>query len=93
MPNSVDTLEPNDRFVQAVDKLPIAPGIPYNSIMGDRGRGDTPKSSDGIVPYWSSHLDGAQSELIVNSGHDAEYNPQAIREVERILKLNLASSR
>ena len=86
MPNSVDTLEPNDRFVQAVDKLPIAPGIPYDSIMGDRGRGDTPNSSDGIVPYWSSHLDGAQSELIVNSGHDAEYNPQAIREVERILK-------
>ena len=31
-------------------------------------------------------------ELIVNSGHDAEYNPQAIREVER-LKLNVASSR
>ncbi|MFL6551784.1 MAG: hypothetical protein ACJ8KF_10870 [Chthoniobacterales bacterium] len=63
------------------------------SIMGDRGRGGTPDSSDGIVPYWSSHLDGAQLELIVNSGHDAEYNPQAIREVERILKLNLASSR
>jgi pimeloyl-ACP methyl ester carboxylesterase len=93
MPNSVDTLEPNDRFVEAVDTLPIAPGIPYDSIMGDRGRGDTPNSSDGIVPYWSSHLAGAQSELIVNSGHDAEYNPQAIREVERILKLNLASSR
>src|SRR6478735_734997 len=27
MPNSVDTLEPNDRFVQAVNKLPITPGI------------------------------------------------------------------
>jgi pimeloyl-ACP methyl ester carboxylesterase len=90
MPNSVDTLEPKDRFVQAVNKLPIAPGIPYNSIMGDRGRGDTPNSSDGIVPYWSSHLDGAQSELIVNSGHQAQYNPQAIQEVERILKANLA---
>jgi pimeloyl-ACP methyl ester carboxylesterase len=86
MPNSVDTLEPNDRFVQAVDKLPITPGIPYHSIMGDRGRGDTPNSSDGIVPYWSSHLDGAQSELIVHSDHGAQYNPQAIREVERILK-------
>jgi pimeloyl-ACP methyl ester carboxylesterase len=86
MPNSVDTLEPNDRFVQAVDKLPITPGIPYHSIMGDRGRGDTPNSSDGIVPYWSSHLDGAKSELIVNSNHGAQYNEQAIREVERILR-------
>ena len=81
MPNSVDTLEPNDRFVQAVDKLPITRGIPYDSIMGDRGRGNTPNSSDGVVPYWSSHLDGAQSELIVDSGHDAQSNPEAIHEV------------
>jgi pimeloyl-ACP methyl ester carboxylesterase len=90
MPNSVDTLEPNDRFVQAVDKLPITRGIPYDSIMGDRGRGNTPNSSDGVVPYWSSHLDGAQSELIVDSGHDAQSNPEAIHEVARILKENLA---
>jgi pimeloyl-ACP methyl ester carboxylesterase len=93
MPNSVDTLEPNDRFVEVVNKLAITPGIPYHSIIGDRGRGDTPNSSDGVVPYWSSHLEGAQSELIVNSDHGAQYNPQAIREVERILKLNLAVSR
>src|SRR6266566_2743581 len=39
MPNSVDTLEPNDRFVEAVNKIPITPGIPYHSIIGDRGRG------------------------------------------------------
>jgi len=90
MPNSVDTLEPNDRFVEAVNKLPITRGIPYNSIMGDRGRGDTPNSSDGIVPYWSSHLAGAQSELIVDSGHDAQSNPKAIHDVARILKENLA---
>jgi pimeloyl-ACP methyl ester carboxylesterase len=86
MPNSVDTLEPNDRFVQSVNKLPIARHVPYHSIMGDRGKGDTPHSSDGVVPYWSSHLDGAQSELIVPSDHMALRNPQAIREVERILK-------
>ena len=86
MPNSVDTLAPNDRFVRSVNKLPITPGIPYHSIMGDRGRGDTPNSSDGVVPYWSSHLDGAESELIVHSDHGAQSNPDAIREVERILK-------
>ena len=71
------------------NKLPITPNIPYHSIIGDRGRGDTPNSSDGIVPYWSSHLDGAKSELIVHSGHGAQYDPEAIREVERILKENL----
>src|SRR5207245_757207 len=84
MPNSVDTLEPNDRFVQAVDKLPITRGIPYDSIMGDRGRGNTPNSSDGVVPYWSSHLDGAQSELIVDSSHDAQLTPKARHELARI---------
>jgi multidrug efflux pump subunit AcrB len=43
------------------------------------------------IPYWSSHLDGAESELIVNSDHGAQYNQQAIREVERILKENLTA--
>jgi transposase InsO family protein len=70
-----------------VNKIAIAPGIPYHSIMGDRGRGDTPNSSDGVVPYWSSHLQGARSELVVPSDHGAQYNPQAIAEVSRILKL------
>jgi hypothetical protein len=86
MPNSVDTLQPHDRFVETVNRIPITPGIPYHSIIGDRGRGDTPNSSDGVVPYWSSHLDGAQSEFIVPSGHAAPRNPAAIKEVERILK-------
>lgn len=85
IPNSVDTLSPDNPFVRAINTLPITPTIPYHSIIGDRGKGDTPHSSDGIVPYWSSHLDGAQSELIVPSGHSAHQNPQAIKEVRRIL--------
>ena len=63
LPNSVDTLAPTNRFVKAINTIPMAKGIPYHSIMGDRGRGDTPNSSDGVVPYWSSHLDGAESEI------------------------------
>ena len=87
LPNSIDTLSPKNRFVVEVNKLPITPGIPYHSIIGDRGRGDTPQSSDGVVAYWSSHLDGAQSELIVPSNHSSPQNPQAIAEVRRILEL------
>jgi pimeloyl-ACP methyl ester carboxylesterase len=89
IPNSVDTLAPTNRFVIAINKIPITAGIPYHTIMGDRGRGDAPNSSDGIVPYWSSHMEGAQSELIVPSGHNAHQNPKAIQEVRRILVLNL----
>lgn len=86
MPNSIDTLEPNDRFVEAVNKIRITPGVPYHSIIGELRQGDPSNSSDGVVPYWSSHLEGAESELIVHSGHNAEQNPEAIGEVERILK-------
>jgi hypothetical protein len=88
-PNSIDTLSPNNRFVREVNKLPIAPGVTYHSIMGDRGKGDTPDSSDGVVPYWSSHLDGATSERIVPSGHSAHENPEGIEEVRRILNSRL----
>ena len=88
IPNSVDTLAPNNRFVKAINTIPITPGIPYHTIMGDRGRGDAPNSSDGVVPYWSSHMDGVKSELIVPSAHPAHQNPQAIKEVHRILVLN-----
>jgi pimeloyl-ACP methyl ester carboxylesterase len=91
MPNSIDTLSPNNRFVKSMNTLPIAKGVPYHSIIGDRGRRDTPNSSDGVVAYWSSHLDGAKSERIVPSGHSAHQNTQAIAEVARILKEHVGS--
>jgi hypothetical protein len=72
-----------------INKIPIVPGIPHHTIQGDRGRSDTPNSSDGVVPYWSSHMEGAQSECIVPSDHSAHQNPKAFAEVARILKLNV----
>ena len=90
LPNSVDTLAPNNRFVVAINKIPITPGIPYHTIVGDRGKGDTPNSSDGVVAYWSSHLDGARSEFIAPCNHSSPLNPQAIAEVHRILKQNIS---
>jgi pimeloyl-ACP methyl ester carboxylesterase len=84
-PTSIDTLRPEARAVKALNELKITSSIPYYSIMGDRGRGDGAKSSDGVVRYESSHLDGAKSELIVPSDHTVQQNPQAIAEVQRIL--------
>jgi len=84
--NSVDSLSPKSRFLQAVNTIPMTPGVAYNTIIGDRGRGDSPNSSDGVVPYWSSHMKGAESEDIVPSDHNAHQNQQAIAEVLRILK-------
>jgi pimeloyl-ACP methyl ester carboxylesterase len=91
IPNSVDTLAPNNRFVKAINTVPVTPGIPHHVICGDQGKGGNkdhtkPVMSDGVVPYWSSHMETAQSELIVPSWHTAHQNPQAIAEVKRILK-------
>jgi hypothetical protein len=88
IPSSVDTLTPNNRFVKAINRVPITPGIPYHTVIGDRGKGNSPESSDGVVPYWSSHMDGAKSEKIVPSGHSAHQNDEAIAEVRRILLLH-----
>jgi pimeloyl-ACP methyl ester carboxylesterase len=91
MPNSIDTLSPNDAFVKIINTLPLEKNVPYHSIIGDRGRGDTSNSSDGVVPYWSSHLDGAKSEKIVPSDHGANQNHEAIAEVIRILKAHIVN--
>jgi pimeloyl-ACP methyl ester carboxylesterase len=92
-PNSVDSLAPNDLIALALQKIPVTPGIPHHVICGDRGKGGhkdrtRPVMSDGVVPYWSSHMESAESELIVPAGHGAHKNPQAIAEVARILKLH-----
>ena len=87
MPTGINGLSPRSPVLRGLDTLPIH--APYHSIVGDRGRGDTPNSSDGVVQYWSSHLDGASSELAVRSGHSVCENPDAQREVIRILRLEL----
>ena len=87
--NSLVFLRANSPLLKAILALPLRPGVPYHSVIGDRGRGDTPNSSDGVVPYWSSRLKGAKSVKIVPSGHGAHENPEGIAEFRRILRLHL----
>jgi pimeloyl-ACP methyl ester carboxylesterase len=90
LPTGINGLSPRSPLLHALDTLPI--NAPYYSIIGDRGRGDSPNSSDGVVPYWSSHLAGAQSELIVPGPHGSYALPQTITELKRILRLDLATA-
>ena len=93
--DGVARLKVGNPLLTFVIERPPAYGTPYHSIIGDRGkgggknRGDDPESSDGVVPYWSSHLDGAVSEKIVPSDHAAHAHPDAIEELKRILRLHL----
>ena len=87
---SAQSLRPGAPMVMALDEAPYRSGVKYHSIMGDRGKGDTPNSSDGVVEYWSSHQDGAESELIVPTDHGSYKSPLAIAEMKRILRLHAA---
>jgi pimeloyl-ACP methyl ester carboxylesterase len=86
---SIAGLSPGNPLFKALEETPIK--VPHHSIIGDRGRGDTPNSSDGVVPYSSSHLATAESELIVPGPHGSYDLPQTIDELERILQLHLKS--
>ena len=45
--------------------------------------------SDGIVPYKSSHLDGAVREIILKGNHSLHENPQTVKELRKILHEHL----
>ena len=87
VPTSIDSLSPRNPLLKAMEHCPVQ--APHHSIIGDRGRGDTPKSSDGVVPYWSSHLSSAQSELIVPGPHGLCEYPPTVEELRRILHEHL----
>ena len=90
MPTSIDGLAPANPSFQVINSRPIE--VPHHSVIGDRGKGDTPHSSDGVVEYWSSHLPTAQSEKIVSGPHGACELPETLDEVRRILHLHLNSN-
>jgi pimeloyl-ACP methyl ester carboxylesterase len=86
--SSIHNLSPQDPFLHSLNELPTAPGVHRHSIIGNRGRkGPVEKSSDGVVPYTSSHLDNVDSELIVPGDHGAYKTPEALAEIMRILQL------
>jgi pimeloyl-ACP methyl ester carboxylesterase len=86
-PTSIRGLSPRSPVLIGLDKLPIK--APHHSIIGDRGRGNSPNSSDGVVPYRSAHLDSAESEKIIPYGHGGFQSPEAIEELLRILRLHV----
>ncbi len=86
VPTSIDNLKATDPFIRAAAGLPLRPGVVYHSIIAQRDV-EVPlaQSDDGLVPYWSAHLPGAASELVVPSWHSVQETSQAVLEVRRIL--------
>ncbi|MGP1665207.1 MAG: esterase/lipase family protein, partial [Rhodanobacter sp.] len=90
LPNSIDNLSDNDPFIVATAALSVSPKVRYHSIVGVyKSKGALVDSNDGVVPYLSAHLAGADSELAVRSWHSVQETPEAILELRRILRLQI----
>jgi pimeloyl-ACP methyl ester carboxylesterase len=83
--SSIGNMSPSSRFLAELVDMPIAPGVHSHSIISTHGGVDEPGASDGVVKYASAHIDGVDSELVVDSGHSCLADPVVIGELRRIL--------
>lgn len=79
------SLMAHNSAMEHLSDLQATTKVPFHSIIGDKDEAGKIGGTDGFVPYWSSHLDGAQSEIVIHSGHSTEHKPAAARETRRIL--------
>jgi pimeloyl-ACP methyl ester carboxylesterase len=89
VPTSLSGMATDNPFMLTLADIPVAPGIKCNSIIAINGNDQPPNGADGVVAYTSAHVDYAESEFIVRSGHSCQGNPLTIEEVRRILLKNL----
>ena len=71
-----------------LNKIPLDPAVPHHTIALQLPRFN-PNDGDGLVPYASSHLDTAASEVIVPGFHLMINQPGVTDEIRRILHLHL----
>jgi hypothetical protein len=65
------------------------PQVRVSSIIGCRAGCDDPEqSTDGVVPYWSSHLEGVP-ETVIPSDHSAQNHPECAEQIRRLLHEHL----
>src|SRR5262249_32707294 len=91
IPTSLDGMSPQNPVLLALVEMPPAAGVKCHSIISVKGSGPAEQGDDGVVAYRSAHVDYAESELVVRSGHSCQGNPAAIEEVRRILLEHLAA--
>ena len=88
--NGLSALRATHSPLEPLLEMPIAKRVTVHSIVGDRGKkGPLEESSDGVVKYTSSHLDGVASEKIIPSGHSSHAHPEGVAEIRRILHKHL----
>jgi len=90
VPRSTDNMDPKSPFIKNLSSMSIADGVTAHSIIAVKNPTDPKeKWNDGVVEYKSAHIEGVDSELVVNSGHSTQDHPETIEEVRRILLQHL----
>lgn len=84
---SLGMLSEKHPFYKGLNSVPIP--VAHHSIIAQLGKNGRLKDSDGVVPYWSSHLDTAQSEKIVRAWHGCVEKPEVVNEIVRVLRVHL----
>jgi pimeloyl-ACP methyl ester carboxylesterase len=92
LPTSIETLETDSDVLTALLEMKPRPGVVFHSIIGAKYPDGRKTTTDGVVPYRSSHFEGAVREKVVNSDHAVQKDPLAILEVRSILVEHLSSS-
>ncbi|HPN85126.1 MAG TPA: hypothetical protein PK821_07320 [Victivallales bacterium] len=90
---SIDNLDPDSIFIKSFNELLINKTVKRHSIIGDESGDGGKEGSDGVVPYWSSHIEGVESELIIKSGHNVQVTPECSKEIRRIIIEHLSSEK
>ncbi|HXJ78269.1 MAG TPA: alpha/beta hydrolase [Candidatus Methylomirabilis sp.] len=91
LPTSLDEMNPRNRFLKTLSGIPLAPDVAAHSIIAVQGSGPVEDGADGVVAYRSAHLEGVDSELVVQSGHSLQDQAETIEEVRRILLYHLVA--
>jgi pimeloyl-ACP methyl ester carboxylesterase len=95
LPSVPEKTEEKNPVLQLLASRPRPPAVRFHSVMGilpaskvwleNLFSGDY-REGDGVVPYPSAHLEGTQSELVVEADHfHVHHHPMAILEMRRIL--------
>ena len=92
LPTSIETLTTESPILTALLNMQPAPppaAAKMHSIIGSLRPSGVDKTTDGVVPYRSAHIEGVVGERVVRSDHGVQKDPEAIREVRDILREHL----
>ncbi len=80
---SIHQLDPESYSIRGLQGLKVR-NAQTHSIIGDRGCSDCPHCSDGVVPYWSSHIDWG-TQTIVPADHSVQDCAETAADMRKLL--------